>query len=66
MKVFWQEVTSTETNAIVEKGNIEELLLPGQAIAELRHIIKDSASILPRNTRKFQQWNVGLMERYDG
>jgi hypothetical protein len=66
MKVFWQEVSSTETNAIVGRGNIEELLLPGQAIVELRHILKDSASILPPNTRTFQQWNVGLMERYDG
>lgn len=66
MKVFWQSLSSSdEVATMIGKENVEDLLLPSQAISELRQSLEHSASILPPSARKFQQWNVGLLERYD-
>jgi hypothetical protein len=65
MKVFWNVVSREEADSAVESGTAEEVLLPSEAIDEIKSCLQESASMLPPSARKFKEWNVGLLERYE-
>ncbi|TVY41732.1 Uncharacterized protein LOCC1_G004339 [Lachnellula occidentalis] len=63
MKVFWKEVTEDEAAKLMD--TVEEVPLPSEAIQQISACLHDSALLLPPSTRKFQGWDVGLLERWE-
>lgn len=63
MKVFWKEVTDEEAAKLID--TVEEVPLPTNAIQQISACLHDSALLLPPSTRKFQGWDVGLLERWE-
>ncbi|TVY18502.1 Uncharacterized protein LARI1_G003140 [Lachnellula arida] len=63
MKVFWKEVTEEEAAELMD--TVEEVPLPSEAIQQVSACLHDSALLLPPSTRKFQGWDVGLLERWE-
>jgi hypothetical protein len=66
MKVFYKHETWAPPNpGEVEKADVEEVALPAQLFEELGRVLSLSQRILPVGARKFQGWDVGLLERFD-
>jgi len=65
MKVFWKRVAEADANKLMETDGIEELVLPQATIDEIEDDLVESANLLPRTGRTFQDWDVGLMDRWD-
>jgi hypothetical protein len=65
MKVFWKTVTSKAAEAMMQSNGVEELFLPTEAICEIEACLRSSSLFLPPSARKFRDWDVGLLERYD-
>ena len=66
-KVLWQEIESP-TNAGDTLGGSSllegELTLYDDEAALLRSKLKQSREMLPEGARSFQEWHVGLLERF--
>lgn len=45
--------------------SVEELGLPAPAYSALREALRESGELLPSSARNFQEWNVGLLERFE-
>lgn len=65
MKVFWKTVTAEAAETLMESTGVEEVLLPTEAIYGIETCLRSSSSFLPPSARKFQNWDVGLLERYE-
>jgi ubiquitin-protein ligase E3 D len=65
MKVFWQPLTMEAAKELVGSNGVEEILLPNEAISGIQVCLQSSSSLLPPSARKFQNWDVGLLERYE-
>jgi hypothetical protein len=66
MKLFWKSISPTEADTLLNGTTHEEFSLPVETIIEIEKELRDSASFLPLSGRKFQDWDVGLLERFDG
>lgn len=67
MKVFWKrEAWAAPKTGEVEKADTEEVEFPGALFGELREALEGSQGVLPVGARRFQGWEVGLLERFDG
>ena len=66
MKIFWKSISVTEANKLMESSAHEEVSLPAETILEIQKCLRDSASFLPLSSRKFQDWDVGLLRKFDG
>lgn len=64
MKVFYRPILNASQK--VEEGStaIEDLYLPREAIDGLVQSLNRTNRFLPDSARKFQDWTVGLLERY--
>lgn len=65
MKIFYQFVSAIEAEELMKKEGVEEVYLPGEAIEEMRVELQRSSLYLPNSGRKFREWNVGLLERFE-
>ncbi|KAG0648175.1 Ubiquitin-conjugating enzyme E2C-binding [Hyphodiscus hymeniophilus] len=65
MKIFWKSISATEADNLLNGSSHEEVSLSTEAIIEIEKCLRDSASFLPPSGRKFQDWDVGLLERFD-
>jgi hypothetical protein len=65
MKVFWKLISRDEADSSVESESAEEVLLPTEVIDDIKACLQESALILPPSARKFKEWDVGLLERYE-
>ena len=65
MKIFWKPVSAAEADRLLGGATHEEVSLPASAIVEIEDCLRESASFLPPGARKFQGWDVGLLERFD-
>lgn len=66
MKVFYKrEMWEPPKAGEPEKVDVEEAVLPGALFEELGRTLEKSQKILPVGARKFQGWEVGLLERFD-
>lgn len=66
-KVLWQECTKSEdvANRLNSSSLSEgEFVLGHGQVDLLRQIMKESSSVLPENARDFQDWHIGLLERF--
>jgi hypothetical protein len=65
MKIFYKTISNSKE--VLEKNSFshEQLLFPDNVFAALRRALEESMELLPVSARKFQEWNVGLLERFD-
>jgi hypothetical protein len=66
MKIFWKAISAAEANKLLDSSTHEEVSLPAETIIEIERLLRQSASFLPPSGRMFQDWDVGLLERFDG
>ncbi|PVH77853.1 hypothetical protein DL98DRAFT_423127 [Cadophora sp. DSE1049] len=64
MKVFWKSISMDDARSLLDGGTAEELLLPDEILVEIGRVLRDSACCLPPSARKFKEWDVGLLDRY--
>lgn len=64
MKVFWQPIRNAEEVLRKQGLSVEELSFPSIVTQVLFDTLRASATLLPASARKFQEWNVGLLERF--
>lgn len=65
MKVFWKRVPEPVAGALLDTDGVEEMVLPLATIDEIEEDLVESANLLPRTGRTFQDWAVGMMDRWD-
>lgn len=69
-KIFYKIIAVEEKTRLLDETHlvaaVEEILLNEEAIREIEGGLKRSTNCLPTSARKFGEWNVGLLERYDG
>lgn len=66
MKVFYQPQTWQPLQpGEPESASIEDVEFPEELFRELDDVLTRSQSLLPPTARKFQGWQVGLLERFD-
>ncbi|KAI9824283.1 MAG: hypothetical protein M1832_002091 [Thelocarpon impressellum] len=64
MKVFYGYHNAMDLRA-KQTLSIEELQVPLDVLETVRDSLTRSTSLLPPSARAFQQWRVGLLERFD-
>jgi hypothetical protein len=65
MKIFFKSVSAAAAKVLLESDAVEEVSLPTETIAEIEASLRQSAHFLPPSGQKFQDWSVGLLERFD-
>jgi hypothetical protein len=48
-----------------ESATIEDVEFPAELYEELEKSLNESQEVLPATARKFQDWDVALLERFD-
>ncbi|KAK5990789.1 hypothetical protein PT974_09062 [Cladobotryum mycophilum] len=66
IKVLYQNIDEEAGNKLVESmtSGVQEINFPAAAIETAREVIQESNALLPKPERLFQQWHVGLLERW--
>ena len=65
MKVFWKTLTVEAAEKLAGSNSVEEMYLPFEAIYGIKSRLQSTSLFLPPSARKFQNWDVGLLERYE-
>jgi ubiquitin-protein ligase E3 D len=67
VKVFYRTVTQAEADKMLDSMtlNVQDILLPSEAIGATAEILRASNGLVPESDRKFQHWAVGLLERWN-
>jgi hypothetical protein len=66
MKVFYQKQTWKPLEpGEPESASIEDVEFPEELFEELDRVLDESQKVLPPTARKFQGWDVGLLQRFD-
>jgi hypothetical protein len=65
MKVFWKAVSASSAAKLMESNGVEEVSLPAEVLLELRNALQHSAFVLPPSARRFQDWDVGILDRFE-
>lgn len=65
MKIFWKAIQAKEADSLLDSAAHEEVSLPLETIVEIEKCLRDSAAFLPASGRKFQDWDVGLLDRFE-
>lgn len=65
IKAFWKLIPADTANKMRDSVGIEELPLPVNVIMEIRDDLSKNSSYLPPYSRKFQDWHVGLLDRFE-
>jgi hypothetical protein len=65
MKIFYKSISVPKE--VLEKNSFshEQLLFPKNVFEALKYALEESAALLPVEARKFQDWNVGLLQRFE-
>ncbi|KAH6660601.1 ubiquitin-conjugating enzyme E2-binding protein [Truncatella angustata] len=68
VKVLYQYVTKEEAERMSESlvSNVQDVSLPGMAIDDLKQLLGRSQGWLPEGDRRFRDWTVGLLEKWNG
>jgi hypothetical protein len=66
MKVFWKRETwAAAVPGNVERVDEEEMEFAGELFGALERALEESQGWMPGCARRFQGWEVGLLERFD-
>lgn len=71
MKVFMQQVSNIDSLLDPAQGkgqsiSLEELYLPPNIFADVALALRRSNEILPASARRFREWEVGFLSRFEG
>ncbi|KAK7923369.1 hypothetical protein PG985_007440 [Apiospora marii] len=68
VKVFYRFVTQAEADKLVESmvSDVQDITLPAAAATQLREELERSNGYLPKPIRNFNQWKIGLLEKWKG
>ncbi|KAK8050645.1 HECT-type E3 ubiquitin transferase [Apiospora phragmitis] len=68
VKVFYRFVGQAEADKLVESmtSDVQDITLPAAAAAQLRKELELSNGYLPSRVRNFNQWRIGLLEKWKG
>lgn len=65
-KIFYKLMPSPQDHLDLYSTSVEELLLPSQSDVDcLYSALRRSNAILPQSAKDFQDWKVGLLDRYE-
>lgn len=66
MKVFYKTLDEEPGKFLEVNGAAyEELVVPAEDFAEFNETLRESTDVLPQAARQFQDWNVGLLDRWE-
>lgn len=65
MKILYQQVANARDVLDKQHTSVEELTLPVHVLESIRASLEESTALLPLSARKFQNWDVGLLARFD-
>ena len=66
MKLFYQKQTWQPLQpGEPESATVEDVEFPRDLFEELGRILEQSQRLLPPTAKRFQGWDVGLLERFD-
>ncbi|KAK4940504.1 hypothetical protein LTR10_019378 [Elasticomyces elasticus] len=67
MKVFYKMLDEEPGKFLETSGAAayEELVVPAEDYEEFTTTLRESADVLPQAARVFQEWNVGLLDRWE-
>ncbi|KAI0536488.1 ubiquitin-conjugating enzyme E2-binding protein [Xylaria digitata] len=68
VKVFYRIVSQEEADKMLESitSGVQDVSLPAEAITTIFGLLNESNSLVPESDRKFKEWTVGLLEKWDG
>ncbi|KZF23837.1 hypothetical protein L228DRAFT_267798 [Xylona heveae TC161] len=65
MKVFFKTLQNPENVLAEQNMSVEEIYLPLNAFLAVHEALESSNSLLPVSAQRFQDWCVGLLDRFD-
>ncbi|KAI0414465.1 ubiquitin-conjugating enzyme E2-binding protein [Xylaria grammica] len=67
-KVLYRTVSQEEADKMVESitSDVQEISLPSDAITTIFGLLDRSNRLVPESDRKFKEWTIGLLEKWDG
>ncbi|KAI0815560.1 ubiquitin-conjugating enzyme E2-binding protein [Xylaria sp. FL0064] len=67
-KVFYRTVSQEQADKMLESmtSDVQDISLPYEAITTIAGLLEKSNSFIPESDRKFREWTVGLLERWNG
>lgn len=65
IKVFYKTLSDPVKFLDANSNTYEELLVTGEDFADFKQSLQESTSILPQSARRFQDWDVGLVDRWE-
>ncbi|KAI0967646.1 ubiquitin-conjugating enzyme E2-binding protein [Xylaria arbuscula] len=68
VKVFYRTVSQEQADKMVESmiSDVQDISLPSEAITTIAGLLQKSTRFIPESDRKFKEWTVGLIEKWDG
>jgi hypothetical protein len=64
MKILWKPVDNASELLDTHHFSHEHLVFPPHVYDVLKQTLGKSQYLLPKAARKFQDWNIGLLERF--
>jgi hypothetical protein len=65
MKVFYRTISESGKFLDNDGANHEELVVPEEDFVDFQRTLEESTDILPGSARTFQDWKVGLLDRWE-
>lgn len=65
MKVFYKNLSDPVKFLDDNGSGYEELVVPQEDFSDFMQTLQCSTEILPESAQKFQDWNVGLLDRWE-
>ena len=65
MKILYQAVSNPHEVLEKQRSSVDELQLPDHILQTTRKDLEASTALLPISARKLQDWNVGLLDRFN-
>lgn len=65
VKIFYQEIDDPQRLLDEHQASLEELLLPAKSFESVQQALIESTGLLPPNARKFKEWTIGLLDRFE-
>ncbi|KAI0151764.1 ubiquitin-conjugating enzyme E2C-binding protein [Xylariaceae sp. FL1272] len=68
IKLFYRAVSQQDADKMLESmtSDVQDITLPTDAIEKVKDLLGDSTGFMPETNRRFKEWNVGLLEKWDG
>ncbi|KAI2636922.1 ubiquitin-conjugating enzyme E2-binding protein [Hypomontagnella submonticulosa] len=68
IKVFYRMVSQEEADKMLDSmtSDVQDITLPGNAIEQVSEILSNSNHLLPESDRQLKNWQVSLLEKWDG